>query len=129
MFAVAVLLSSSVVAVVPGEPLADRVDLVEINHCYNRDTGDRRFVQIIYWDRQDSACLHVRHWHMADKLQCVYPSREGHEAGYTVVRKVEGPSGSQIVRAGRFRVTHTFVDPEEEDRKTFPLEARRTLAK
>jgi hypothetical protein len=129
MFTVAVLLSSAVLGVVPGEALPDRVDLVEINHCYNRDTGDRRFVQIIYWDRQNSECLHVRHWHMADKLQAIYPPGENRDAGYAVIRKVEGPAGMQTVRAARYRVTHTFADPEEEDRKTFPLEARRVMAK
>ncbi len=129
MFAVAVLLSSSVLGVVPGDPPAERVDLVEINHCYNRDTGDRRFVQIIYWDRQGTACLHVRHWHMADKLHAIHPAGDRAARAYTVVRKIEGPQAVQFVRASRYRVTHTFDDPEEEDRKTFPLEARRTMAK
>lgn len=129
MFAVAVLLSTGIVGVVPGDPPAERVDLVEINHCYNRDTGDRRFVQVIYWDRQNTACLHVRHWHMADKLHTIYPSDDRRTAGYTVVRKVDGPQGVQFVRAARYRVTHTYDDPEEEDRKTFPLEARRAMAK
>jgi hypothetical protein len=66
---------------------------------------------------------------MADKLHALYPAGESCQAGYTVVRKVEGPGGVQFVRASRCRVTHTFVDPEEEDRKTFPLEARRVMAK
>ncbi|MEX2187303.1 MAG: hypothetical protein WD875_10930 [Pirellulales bacterium] len=129
MFAVAVLLSSSVLGVVPGQPPTETVDLVEINHCYNRDTGDRRFVQIIYWDRQNTACLHVRHWHMADKLQAIYPAGDGATRAYTVVRKIDGPQTIQFVRASRYRVTHTFEDPEEQDRKTFPLEARRPMVK
>ena len=129
MSAVAVFLSLAALGVVPHDSPAERVDLIEINHCYNRDTGDRRFVQIIYWDRQDSACLHVRHWHMADKLHAVYPAGQTLNAGYTVVRKIEGPGGVEVVRASRYRVTHTFDDPEEEDRKTFPLEARRVMAK
>ncbi len=128
MSAVAVLLLGALAAV-PGRPHAEQVELVEINHCYNRDTGDRRFVQVIYWDRQNTACLHVRHWHMADKLHAIHPHDSADATVYTVIRQVDGPAKLQIVRARRYRVTHTFHDPEETDRQSFPLEARRPLSR
>lgn len=124
MFTLAVLLAAGAFAAVPDSPDAHHVELVEINHCYSRDTGERRFVQIIYWDRQDTACLHVRSWHMADKVRAIYPETTGARSGVMVLSQNDANACMEVVRAKRYRVTHTYDDPEEVDRQAFPLEAR-----
>lgn len=37
------------------------IDAVEVNHLYGAD-GERRFSQVCYWDRCDTACEHIRGW-------------------------------------------------------------------
>jgi hypothetical protein len=129
MFTVAVLLAAGAFAAVPDTPDAERVEMVEVNHCYSRDTGERRFIQIIYWDRQNTACLHVRYWHMADKLRAVYPESNAAPGAVVVLRQGDANSCMEVVHAKHYRATHTYDDPEEIDRQTFPLEARRPLGR
>ena len=107
--------------------MVDDAELVEVNHCYSRDTGRRRFVQVIYWGKEGSRRLHVREWHMLEKCQRIYrvAGRDVHP--YTIIRRYG--SGLQVIRARRFVVTHTFTDPEEDDRKLLPVAARRRLGR
>ena len=43
-----------VITVFPAGPMYDNwdgtCDLVEINHCHDRETGQQKFVQVIAWD-------------------------------------------------------------------------------
>jgi hypothetical protein len=117
-----------VFGIVATGPLADVTELVEVNHSYNRETGERRFVQIIYWDVQDGSCLHVRDWHMADKCQSIVAVHQRTWAPYTVIRQRDC-GAMQVIRARNLRVTHTFNDPEEDDRAVLPVEARRPLGR
>lgn len=123
MYAVVLLLG-----ILPQGADCDTTDLVEVNHCYNGDTGERRFVQVIYWDRV-GACLHVRDWHMVEKCHSIYSVPERTEAPFTIVRHRECDGTLQVIRAKRYKVTHTYTDPEEEDRKVFPLDRRRPLGR
>lgn len=122
-------LATLLLGFVAGDLPAQSTDLIEINHCYNRDTGDRRFVQVIYWDCHGAGCMHVREWHMADKCQSLFrvPERVGQP--YTLIRFRECDGGLEVIRAKKCRITHTFCDPEEEDRKIFPLDWRVPLGK
>lgn len=117
-----------ILGMVSAGPAPDETELVEVNHCYNRETGERRFVQIIYWDVQDGSYLHVRDWHMADKCQAIVAVRHRTPLPYTVIRQRDCGT-VQVVRARKLRVTHTFNDPEEEDRRVLPVEARRPLGR
>jgi hypothetical protein len=105
----------------------EATEMVEVNHCYNRDTGERRFVQVIYWDTHDTPCLHVREWHMLDKCHAIYQVPARGQQPITVIRRTDCGGNVQIIRAVRCRVTHTYTDPEEEDRKLLPIDARRPL--
>lgn len=121
MFAVVLFLGF-----IPQSAPYDTTELVEVNHCYNRETGERRFVQVIYWGRSASG-LHVREWHMLDKCQSIFVVPERTDSPYTVMRSRECDGSVQVIRAKNYRVTHTYCDPEEEDRKVFPVERRTPL--
>ena len=122
MYAVALL-----IGIVPvGPSSAEVADVVEINHCYNRQSGERRFIQVIYWTRHEGNSLHVREWHMLDKCQMIYRVRERGKRPVTVIRNTDGKL--QVIRASKVKVTHTFYDPEEENRKLVPVEARKPFA-
>lgn len=107
------------------------VERVEINYCYHPHDGTLRYKQILYWDYVDSSCLHVVDWHMADpagpgtdgceRIVCV-PGRT--YAPYTIIRRGTCGQLSRIARARQLVVTHTFDDPEEDDRAVLPAEGR-----
>jgi hypothetical protein len=122
MYAVALLMGF-----ISHGPVPETVELVEVNHCYNPCTGERRFIAVIYWDYYGSSQLHVREWHMLDRCQSVFHIHERPNQPFTIVRQRDGKL--QIIRARRYQVTHSFFDPEEEDRKLLPVDARRPIGK
>jgi hypothetical protein len=115
------------IAIVPQSAEPEPADLVEVNHCYSRDTGERRFVQVIYWGAHDGSTLHVREWHMMEKCQAIYRVADRPKMPITVVRQREG--ATEIIRARRFLETYTYFDPEEKDRQILPMGERRPLAR
>lgn len=100
---------------------------VEVNHCYNPETGDKRFCQVIYWAESDSSFPHVADWHMADKTLGIV-NVDGRDAPWTVIRQRDC-GAIDVIRAKRLTVTYTFNDPEEDDRAVLPVEARRPLGR
>ena len=107
-------------------PETERVDYIELNHCYNKETGQMRFRQVIFWARQGGAIPHVRAWTMFDKEHVILLTKTDHdpESPYPYLCVFKKDNEQFHVRASRYKVTHTFGDPEEEDRKVFPIEAR-----
>lgn len=117
-----------VLGVVPAE-LDYKVPYIEINTVYNRDTLDARFTQVLIWDRQrSSTCLHIRQWAMQDKILGVYKTSDENYP-WTLIFKVDDARNHVIVRAKRFRRTHTSYDIEEDDRVDFPVEIRKAVHK
>ncbi len=108
-------------------PEPQTIEVVEVNHCYNRDTGERRFIQVIYWGRHDDSTLHVREWHMLEKCHSIHHVHRRAAMPFTVIRRRDG--NMQVVRARHYKVTHTFHDPEEDDRRLLPVDARRPLGR
>ncbi len=116
----AILVSHDRVADVP----TDRVDLIEVNHCYDQ-RGRLVFDQVLFyhWSSTDRR-FHVRDWRLLK-----HPGQLPHKMlGGTdyvaiwldgdVVRRVVAPS---------VRETWTQYDPEVVERDRLPKEARRKL--
>ncbi len=112
----------AVLCIIPRGPIPETVELVEVNTCFNEE-GNKRFTQVIFWDRDRGAGLHVRQWVMADRIMAMY-RRRGVD-GVTVIVIV----GDRwvVVRARRMKRTETFVDPEEDDRRVVGVENRKVI--
>lgn len=123
------LLTALLLSIIPADDVKP-VHMVEVNHTYRLDTGEKRFVQVIIWNRHPGTCLHVANWAMESSLQ---PRLE------KVVRLPEGPSkyhitvwdgASRVVLvADAVKVSHTFSDPEELDRFDLEVNLRRSVLK
>jgi hypothetical protein len=96
------------------------VHTVEVNTVYSRETGAVRIVQVIYWGRQGSPFLHVREWHMLTEKDSI--QRTGRRRYPITVMH-----GLRAVRARRLKFTHTYHDPEEDDREFVQVCDRRRL--
>ena len=109
-----------------GEPLRDRVDLVEVNHFFD-EHGKRVFDQIIFFDWQPRECEHrVRAWRLL-KTESQLPVRDWDRGDWRML----WTDGEWLreVRAATYRETFTQYDPEVEDRDYLPKEQRKELAK
>ena len=104
----------------------DRVDVIEVNHCYD-ENGHLVFNQVIFWDLwdQDSG-FHVVAWRLV-KRPAQFPYRDWKRGGYAAVWH----DGELLrrVRAKAMRETWTQYDPELEDRQPVPTQYRRGLSK
>jgi hypothetical protein len=103
----------------------DRVDLIEVNHCY--DDSGRPLSQVIYYDWHERLGRYmVRDWrHLKDDNQRpVYCSRRRlwvavwYDAKTKLLRQVQAPL---------FRQTWTLYDPEMANRKIIPDKYRSQL--
>lgn len=100
------------------------VPLIEINSVYSQDDGRHRLTQLIVWDQQHgSHSYHVRVWCMKHEKIKIMESQDKNFP-YLVFWPIDGSEYYRIIKAKRYKSTHTLVDPEEEDRKVFPIEAR-----
>ena len=99
------------------------IGAIEVNHCYNQSTGKKRFIQIILWDYYPGdERLHVREWTMyCPKKHTFFTTNTGF---YYFLN-----SNLNMVKSRTYKVTHTYIDPEEEDRRLLPVDARRAVSK
>jgi hypothetical protein len=110
----------------PDTPLAsDRVDLIEINHCYNED-GQLVFRQLLFWEWNElDSDYHVAAFRvLRAQTSAVRIDRQRNE----YVASWCDSGVLRQVRAPHSRETWTQYDPELEDRRIFPQEYRRGLA-
>lgn len=124
MHALALLLLS----VVPqaGGVLADRVDLIELNHFYD-EQGREVFDQMIFWEWDgDRSRFHAIDFRLVKSPRQV-PAFDFETRCWVSI----WPDGDLLrkVRAGSFRETWTQYDPELYDRKFVPKDLRRGLAR
>ena len=103
----------------------DRIDLIELNHCYNED-GLPIFRQLVFWEWSPrSGDYRVAAYRVlrSDTAGLRYDwKRKEYVAAWCdngVLREVRSP---------HHRVTWTQFDPELVDRQFFPQELRRGLA-
>ncbi len=110
------LSAAFLLCLLPTAPVPASVDFVEVNTVY--DGPLERFTQIIFWS---GSPLHVRHWEMTG-AQVIYRVAGRDAQPITVIRK-----GFRVVRARRFLRSHTRHDPERDDARLLPVDARRPL--
>lgn len=103
--------------------IADRCDLVEVNHLYDEDAR-HIFTQTIYFDWCDETCrFQVRAWRLV-KRQSLMPAKGG-----DVFRAswIENGDTLRSVSAKAFRESWTQYDPELIERDVLPSGDRRDL--
>jgi len=112
--------------------VADRVDVIELNHFYDNN-GRLVFDQVIFWDwapplpEQDGpGCFVVVAWQLSGEKRPLRPSHNWQLGKYvliyhdgTVLRRITSTS---------FRETWTQVDPERANRDVLSPYARRGLS-
>jgi hypothetical protein len=103
----------------------DRVDLVELNHCFD-EYGRPAIDQLIFYDWCTTECrFQVRAWRLL-KTPAQMP-RPDVSGGY-MIRWQDGAVLRQIY-AKQFRETWTQYDPELTEREFLPKDKRRDLRK
>lgn len=110
----------------PENVVADRVDLIEINHFYD-EHGRLVFDQIIFydWSPADSH-YHVRAWRLL-KSPAQLPARDWSQGDFSTVWH----DGDVLrkVRSEAIRESWTQYDPELIEREFLPKDQRRELRK
>lgn len=117
---------SAIVASTPrDEATVDRVDLVELNHCFD-EYGRPAIDQLIFYDWCTAECrFQVRAWRLL-KTPAQMP-RPDVSGGY-MIRWQDGAVLREIY-AKQFRETWTQYDPELTEREFLPKDKRRDLRK
>ena len=120
------LITFVLLAMVPVDPaLQDRVDLVEVNHVYNK-SGRPILDQVIFyqWSHVD-ARYQVIAWRLLRRPGQI-PQRDWKRKVYVSRWFDEGILRN--VTAEQYRETWTSYDPEMAERAIYPIEYRRQLA-
>jgi hypothetical protein len=89
----------------------NRVDVIELNHFYDCQTGQEVFKQWLFWDLKDGE------WELIDWRLCKGETLQGD------LLLVDG----KLVRGESFRETWTDFDPELAARETTPKEKRKGI--
>ena len=107
------------------KPLRERVDLIELNHCFDHK-GKLQFVQIIYWDWSPDYGRHHVITYVMMNANIQPPHREN---GRDYVSRFYDPrvSAEREIRSSCYRETFTDYDPERDNLRVFDLEYRRGL--
>lgn len=92
---------------------------VELNTTYDPATGGVRFSQFIYWGRDGR----VKEWHMVDRTVFWYVEKDH----ITIIRRTG--TGLRWVKSLKWKRTHTYHDPEQEDARWLPIQLRKPLLK
>lgn len=115
----------TVMSLSPDTPVsAETADLIELNHCYNED-GQLVFDQLIFWEwNEDESCYNVAAYRVlraeTNALRFDWNQKEyvASWCDHGLLREIRAP---------HYRQTWTQYDPELEDRRRFPQEARKGL--
>ena len=111
----------------PGSDIvSDRVDLIEINHCYD-ENGQLVFDQILFYDwSPQKARYDVRDWRLL-KSPVQVPRRNRENGGYVVLWR----DGTVLrrVHSETVRETWTQHDPEVVEQQFLAKTMRRSFAK
>jgi len=113
-----------------GPPETVRVDLLEVNHLYDRSASPRRlFVQLIAWDRaREDDLLHVVFWKILTSDQEHQPPMPYQAAAGPLWRFSWWEDGGfRTLVAPVLHVSVTQHDPEVDDRRTVPMGHRPRL--
>lgn len=124
-FGLSLSVAISLVGLDPVEGMIhERVDLVELNHCYD-EAGKHAFDQVIFYEWSPGRQVYqVLAWRMV-KHSSQVPQRDARRDDFVATWQ-DGPV-LRRVRATTFRETWTQHDPELTARATLPKENRRGL--
>ena len=125
MLAVTLLIAT----MIPAENVVrDTVDVIELNHFYDKENLKHIFDQYIYWDFDTSRWFggqhHVVDWRLATGKKNMLPRRA---VGGGFVQTFWDKDQLREVRSISLRETWTTYDPELAERARFPKEERRGL--
>lgn len=111
-------------APVSGSPVYDHVDVIEVNHFYDKH-GKLVFDQAIFyeWDDKEGR-FQVIDWRLIKKPSQI-PRRDWKRGDYVCVWS-DGET-LRVVRAKSYRETWTQYDPELVERQFLPKEYRKGL--
>lgn len=106
---------------------SDRVDLIEVNHCFD---GSFMLHQLVFYewlpDRGDYGVVDWRRLKSSDQL----PVKDGNTGEYIALwRDTRTNNRLRTVRATHMKETWTSYDPEYADTEKHPREARRGLSR
>jgi len=115
----------SLVGLDPVENLVhERVDLIELNHCYD-ESGKHIFDQLIFYDWSPTSRVYqVLAWRLVKRPSHV-PQHDAKRDDFVLTWQ-DGPIFRRV-RATTFRETWTQHDPELVARANLPKENRRGL--
>jgi len=124
-FGMSLTIVMSIVGLDPVEGMIhERVDLVELNHCYD-ESAKHVFDQVIFYEWSPSRQVYqVLAWRLV-KHPSQVPQSDARRDDFVVTWQ-DGPV-LRRVRATTFRETWTQDDPELAARATLPKEERRGL--
>jgi hypothetical protein len=106
--------------------LTDKVDLIEINHCYD-EKGQLVFDQLLFYDWcPATAHYNVRDWRLL-KTPLQLPRRSYETGGFVAVWR-DGTTMRKVY-AETIRETWTQYDPEILEQQFLPKEQRRSFPK
>lgn len=125
-FAVALCIATGTSSNAKTDILADSVDLIEINHCYD-EKGQLVFDQLLFYDwSPGEGRYEVRDWRLLKRP--IQMPRRDHESGLYVAVWHDGPV-LRKVHASTVRESWTQYDPEIAEQEFLPKDERRVLAK
>lgn len=111
-----------VIAVLPSRSMDEATghcDLVEINHCHDRESGELKFVQVIAWEwMPDYQRYNVHQWAMVSDWK--------RNAGEVVVDLADTDRVLRL-RCKYFHESWSNSDPERTDAQVFPEKHRRRI--
>ena len=99
------------------------VDLVELNCKYDEETDKLAYTQVLFWEwSPDWQRMHIVAWYITEQDR-IYemPTKVGKE--YLTIRRYEGKEIH--VHAKRFKLSHTYNDPERDNKKILDEKYRR----
>jgi hypothetical protein len=113
----------------PGLVIRDTVDVIEVNHVYSEGDGKKRLSQVIFWEfKLYNGEFRVVDWRMQDAVDA--EPRYDHRRRLWVLMWWDSKNNCiRRVHAISFKETHTWYDPEVDDRKELAIEHRRLLSR
>lgn len=109
----------------------DTVDIIEVNHVYDKQTGRERLSQTIFWEfrpYRGGLRISVVDWRMQDGVRAL-PRYDHRERVWILVWWDSKHKVLRRVLAASFRETHTRYDPEVDDQDKLSTEYRRGLSR
>lgn len=105
-----------------GQPLTERVDLIELNHFYGPN-GQHAYDQFVFWEWSPDYCrMDVVAWKMYDETTIIAHPYLWHEVRWAIEK-----NRVMRVQARAWCETWSSIDPERQAKKLMADDFRRGL--